>query len=63
MADVKPEISHGIYVEFQRHEHILEQHGGTNVSTVRRRRVSEKLKMAACNRKWIWNDVYLSLYS
>jgi len=42
MADVKtevlvPEITDRIYVKFQRNRHILgEQHGGTNVSTVRR---------------------------
>jgi len=27
------------------------------------RRVSNVSKMVACNRKWIWNNVYLSLYT
>jgi len=67
MADVKPEvlvaeIADGIYVKFQLNLHIcwVEHQGRTNISTIRPDvRASDKSKMAACNRKWKWNNVYL----
>jgi len=40
----------------------FEKHGGTNVSTVRRQGEWE-IKDGGINRKWIWNNVYLSLYT
>jgi len=69
MADVKPEtlkpdIGDGIYAKCQRSPHIfcIEQQSGTNFSTGRRQR-GWKLKIAACYRKWLWNNINFSLYT